>query len=83
MNESNTKDEEIPDVLEVDEAIHKMNDAEEIIREFEKTMALSKEELKEAKKENENSDSSKSTEEMEATMYDLFEDDRKKKKRGK
>lgn len=82
-NESNTKKEEIPEVLEVDEAIHKMNDAEEIIREFEKTMALSKEELKEAKKEKENSDSSKSTEEMEATMYDLFEDDRKKKKSGK
>lgn len=60
-----------------------MNDAEEIIREFEKTMALSKEELKEAKKEKENLDSSKSTEEMEATMYDLFEDDRKKKKGGK
>lgn len=69
---------EVPEVLEVDEAIHKMNDAEEIIREFEKTMALSKEELKKAKNKEQNERSRK---EIEETMYDLFEEEHKKKKR--
>ena len=69
---------EVPEVLEVDEAIHKMNDAEEIIREFEKTMALSKEELKKAKNKEQDERSRK---EIEETMYDLFEEEHKKKKR--
>ena len=65
----------------MDEAIHKMNDAEEIIRKFEKTMALSKEDLRKAKEEKDSDSSKKSTEEMEETMYDLFEEDHKKRKR--
>ena len=55
-----------------------MNDAEEIIREFEKTMALSKEELKKAKNKEQDERSRK---EIEETMYDLFEEEHKKKKR--
>lgn len=72
-------EEELPDVLEVDEAIHKMNDAEEMIREYEKTMALSKEALKKGKEKQMKEE--QTTKEIEETMYDLFEEDKKKKKR--
>ncbi|MCI8575126.1 MAG: cadherin-like beta sandwich domain-containing protein [Bacilli bacterium] len=73
--EKSNNDTEDTEVLEVDEALHKMNDAEKIIEEFEKTMALSKEELKKAKNEE------RSVQEIEETMYDLFEEDHKRKKR--
>ena len=69
--EKPTKEE--PDSLEVKDAIEKMNDVEEIIREYERTMALSKEELKKAK--------TSSTKKDDDEMYDLFQDDKKKRKR--
>jgi len=73
---------EVPEILEVDEAIHKMNDAEEIIREFEKTMALSSSELKKAKKKDSVDEFKEDpTKKLEETMYDLFEEEHKKKKR--
>lgn len=73
---------EVPEILEVDEAIHKMNDAEEIIREFEKTMALSSSELKKAKKKDSVDEFKEDpTKKLEETMFDLFEEDRKKKRK--
>jgi len=54
--------------LDVTEALQKMNNAEDIIREYEQTVALSKEELK--------TQSSSDDE-----MYDMFSEDKKKKKR--
>lgn len=44
------------DSLEVKDAIEKMNDVEEIIREYEKTLAISKEEIEKAKKSSEEDD---------------------------
>lgn len=57
--------------LHMEDALEKMASAEEIIHEYEKTMALSKKELQKAK------------EQMDETeeMYDLFEDSKKRKKR--
>lgn len=63
----------IPEKLYVKDAVQKMNDVEKMIDEYEKTVSLSKQELKEEKKT--------LKEEIEQTTYDLFEDEKKKKKR--
>ncbi len=82
-------------VVDVKDALAKMNNVEDMILEYEKTMALSKDEMKkienikkntkEKKKDTPNvkeeKESKKSTEEMEETMYDLFSEDRKKKRK--
>ncbi len=82
-------------VVDVQEALDKMNRVEDMILAYEQTMALSQKEIQKiesaqnkkkeknseakekTKKENE---SKESTEKMEQTMYDLFEDEKKKKK---
>jgi len=92
--EDNVKnDEQIPEQLAVEDAIEKMNNVEEMIREYEKTLVLSKKELAQKKEEmkqnetvskEENEVTEKvSTERMEETMFDLFQDERKKKKKRK
>ena len=60
------------------EVLDKVNEATKIIEDFEETTALKKEDLKEVKEQNK-----KTTEELEATMYDLFKEDKPKKRKKK
>lgn len=60
--------------VEVEDAMKKMMDAEKLIQDYEKTVSISKKDLKQEKKK-------QSVEED--TMFDLFEDEKKKKKRKK
>lgn len=60
------------------EVLDKVNEATQIIEDFEHTSALNKEDLKGVKEQNK-----KTTEELEATMYDLFKEDNSKKRRKK
>ena len=58
------------------EVLDKVNEATKIIEDFEETTALKKEDLKEVKEQNK-----KTTEELEATMYDLFKEEKPKKRK--
>ena len=58
-----------------EDALKQVSDAASIIEEYEKTISLNKDELKKKKQEMEESSV------KEEKMYDIFEDDRKKKKR--
>ena len=60
------------------EVLDKVNEATKIIEDFEETTALKKEDLKEVKEQNK-----KTTEELEATMYDLFKEEKPKKRKKK
>ena len=60
--------------LSKEEALKQVSKAADIIEEYEKTMKISKKELEKKKKELEQK-------EIEETMYDIFEDDKKKKKK--
>lgn len=62
--------------IEVEDAMKKMLDAEKMIQDYEKTVSISKEEIEREKKKQEH-------EVPEETMFDLFEDEKKKKKRKK
>lgn len=59
-----------------EEALKQVSDAASIIEEYEKTIQLSKKELAKKKKEMEEKEA-----QVEATMYDIFEEDKKKRKR--
>ena len=76
-NKSKTKKKETTPKTNT-EVLNKVNEATQIIEDFEKTTALNKEDLKEVKEQ-----SSKTTEELEATMYDLFKEDKPKKRKKK
>ena len=60
------------------EVLDKVNEATKMIEDFEKTTTLNQEDLKEVKEQNK-----KTTEELEATMYDLFKEDKPKKRKKK
>ena len=60
------------------EVLDKVSEATKIIEDFEETTALKKEDLKEVKEQNK-----KTTEELEATMYDLFKEEKPKKRKKK
>lgn len=60
------------------EVLDKVNEATKIIEDFEHTSALKKEDLQEVKEQNK-----KTTEELEATMYDLFKEEKPKKRKKK
>ena len=60
------------------EVLDKVNEATKIIEDFEETTTLKKEDLKEVKEQNK-----KTTEELEATMYDLFKEEKPKKRKKK
>ncbi|HIQ94470.1 TPA: cadherin-like beta sandwich domain-containing protein [Candidatus Ventrenecus stercoripullorum] len=60
------------------EVLDKVNEATKMIEDFEKTTTLNQEDLKEVKEQNK-----KTTEELEATMYDLFKEEKPKKRKKK
>ncbi len=74
------KIDDIPDEVKVEDALSKMNDAEEIILEYEKTMSLSKDELKKAK---EIQNKKKTIDDDAEEMYDMFAEDKKSKRKKK
>jgi len=71
-----SKKEKKPSKKTLEEAMQQVNNATSIIEEYEKTIQLNKKELERKKKELDEKEQNK-----EETMYDIFEDDRKKKKR--
>lgn len=62
-------------IKSTEDAMNQVDEATKIIEEFEKTMKINKKDLEEAKNDQ------KSTKEIEATMYDIFSEEKQKKKK--
>lgn len=79
-------EEELSETVDVTEALKKMNDAEDIIREYEKTLSLSKEELRKAREkqeQEENEGIKEMVEEVESEEPEKVSRKKKRKKRKK
>ena len=80
--ESFTED-ELSETVDVTEALKKMNDAEDIIREYEKTLSLSKDELRKAREKQEQEEKKEDAPVVEEISIEESEHLSKKKKRKK
>ena len=76
-------EEELSETVDVTEALKKMNDAEDIIREYEKTLSLSKEELRKAREKQEQEENEGIKEMVEEVESEEPEKVSRKKKRKK